>query len=532
MIRLYFTGVLLVLTIIPRTVDSFFLGDVATVNATQQINCSLSDNGTSSGGFQVCALRVYSGTIGGNETTINVYNGFRYVNIFTQFILQRCPTDLDTWGDNIGSGNCGQPQSYETFGSVQLCICATDNCNQDLVTCQRSVKTITTYQLSALIPSLTTTVQCQDTLNASNICTEHPFIDISLCQQYVKNNSVLCAITIQGTQPIQTSWIYDSYAAFLDEQIYEVKLAFSNGVSPAYNETSTNVYYEYSINALGPTEECFCANYSSCNQDINTCVSQPTVAVQSITTSASITSTNSIGTSGSTSASVSSTNSIGTSGSTSASVSGTNSIGTSGSTSASISGTDSVATSGSTPVISATTNSIATSESSSMTPTTTNSIGMSAVTSMNPATTNVMGTSASSSMTPTTTNSIATSGVTSMNPATTNVMGTSSSASMTNNMTIMSSDSSPITSSSSTTVQPAATPTSSNGQSEYFFLYFSQQFFFLLIIDSGGGETGLGRAATAGIACGIIFTAAIVAAEIVYFNFFFGGAARASAYLA
>jgi hypothetical protein len=58
-------------------------------------------------------------------------------------------------------------------------------------------------------------------------------------------------------------------------------------------------------------------------------------------------------------------------------------------------------------------------------------------------------------------------------------------------------------------------------------------FFFLLVIGSGAGEPGLGRAATAGIVCGIIFTAVIVTAEIIFFKFFYaGGVGRASAYLA
>jgi hypothetical protein len=37
------------------------------------------------------------------------------------------------------------------------------------------------------------------------------------------------------------------------------------------------------------------------------------------------------------------------------------------------------------------------------------------------------------------------------------------------------------------------------------------------------GESGLGSSATAGIACGIIFSAIIFTAEIIFFKFFYSG---------
>ncbi|CAF5106942.1 unnamed protein product, partial [Rotaria sp. Silwood1] len=40
------------------------------------------------------------------------------------------------------------------------------------------------------------------------------------------------------------------------------------------------------------------------------------------------------------------------------------------------------------------------------------------------------------------------------------------------------------------------------------------------------GETGLGKAATAGIACGIIFSALIFTVEIIYFKFIYSGGAN------
>ncbi|CAF4850754.1 unnamed protein product [Rotaria sp. Silwood1] len=44
--------------------------------------------------------------------------------------------------------------------------------------------------------------------------------------------------------------------------------------------------------------------------------------------------------------------------------------------------------------------------------------------------------------------------------------------------------------------------------------------------DVKAGETGLGKAATAGIACGIIFSALIFTVEIIYFKFIYSGGAN------
>jgi hypothetical protein len=260
-------------------------------------------NGTLSSGFQRCAIRVYHGAIAG-DATFALYNGLRYSNIFSEFIQKRCTDDTNSWNGSIGfDRGCDVTQPYETYNYVQICICATNMCNQNWTTCQQSVNSTANIQpLIDLIPLLDTAIHCDDTLNASNTCTEQPFINISACQDYVKKNSVLCTITMTGTQTIQTALIGDNYAAFLDQQIYQVKSAYSMDLVKAYTETYTNVFYEYTSNSLGLVEGCVCTNYSLCNQNISTCVPQPASQGQTTnSTSGSMTSQNFIQTSQSTS---------------------------------------------------------------------------------------------------------------------------------------------------------------------------------------------------------------------------------------
>ncbi len=46
---------------------------------------------------------------------------------------------------------------------------------------------------------------------------------------------------------------------------------------------------------------------------------------------------------------------------------------------------------------------------------------------------------------------------------------------------------------------------------------------FLFVIVPGSLESGLGSAATAGLACGVIFSAILFGAEIIFFKFFYHG---------
>lgn len=279
MSRLYFAVIITVLIIISHTTNAFFLQNLANITVTRTISCRQNDNTTSTGDFQFCAIRVYIGPNGMANNSFIVYNGLRYLNTLRPFIQTRCPDFVFVQNGNtvtdIGAGSCGQPRIFETFSQFQLCICATDNCNQDYDSCINSTSLNNNItQLSDFMPILNATIQCDDTLNASNICQEQPFINVSLCEDYVRNNSVLCAITVNGTTITQTPLIYEDYEMYLSEKIYEARSAINGTTGSSYNETQTNVYYAYPANDAESIEECACTSYSLCNQNINTCLSQ------------------------------------------------------------------------------------------------------------------------------------------------------------------------------------------------------------------------------------------------------------------
>ncbi|CAF3878038.1 unnamed protein product [Rotaria sp. Silwood1] len=127
------------------------------------------------------------------------------------------------------------------------------------------------------IPNLTSIIQCNDTLNVSNTCMEHTLINASLCQDYIKNASVLCAITKNETIITQQSFIYENYEIYLSERIYlALFLMYNNNTwNISLSESNTNVYSKYIPPAARPVEECACTK-SLCNQDITTCAPQMT----------------------------------------------------------------------------------------------------------------------------------------------------------------------------------------------------------------------------------------------------------------
>jgi len=284
MIRVYCALIVSTLIISTHTVNAFFLFNLMDITVTRNITCRLNDNETSTNDFQYCAIRIYDGWNGTQKTTFTIYDGLWYLNTFRQFIQKTCSSfqsvlngDIDT---GTGSGSC-IPRSFETFADLQLCICATDNCNQNMSSCINS--TISNTNISALfdfMPSLFSTVQCDNTLNVFSMCQEHPFINISACEDYVRNNSVLCAVTISGTERTQISLIFENYEAFLAEAIYQVLSVSNNAMGSSFNETETNVYDKYFVNDVDSVEECACTSYSLCNQNINTCLSQATLQIE------------------------------------------------------------------------------------------------------------------------------------------------------------------------------------------------------------------------------------------------------------
>ena len=304
---------------LPHANHAFFGINLRDIAILRNIRCRLDENGMSDSGFQLCAIRLYHGKDDANTSTYFVYDGLRYVNIFHRYIQKYCPLwpRKDSAILDIGSATCQSNPTFERFEESQLCICGTDNCNQNWSSCYDSIEQSSDIlSLTNFIPDLSSTMQCNATVNASNVCRQHHFIDTFDCEAYVNYNSVLCAITVNGTTMIQTPLIEENYEAYLETKIYQIRSAGINNQNFVFSESDTNVYYNYSTSDIDFINECVCTS-SFCNQDVITCssttaFSNPTTASSASTTpvTTSNTSANTTITSG---VSTSSTASSGTS---------------------------------------------------------------------------------------------------------------------------------------------------------------------------------------------------------------------------
>ncbi len=292
----YFLVIVSILISIPHTVNAFFRVNPNNINVTRNITCRLNGNQTSGSNFQLCAIRVYQGTINASVQTFSLYNGFHYGNTLRRYIQKGCSNENNALPTNTGIWSCNSPLPFETsLASIQLCVCSTDNCNADIDSCEQSVTLNSDIpQLLDIMPDLNLTLQCSDTLNANNTCEENPYIDVTLCIAYVRNNSILCAITVNETEIIQTSLIYENYEAYLDEKIYEITSALYEAPNNSYTESNNNVFYTYSNNATDSIEECACTSYSFCNENITTCASLTTLIISQIETEMDISSSTNV----------------------------------------------------------------------------------------------------------------------------------------------------------------------------------------------------------------------------------------------
>ncbi|CAF3516413.1 unnamed protein product [Rotaria sp. Silwood1] len=278
MIRLYFIVITYVLIIIPHTVNTFFLQDVANITVPRNLTCKLYTNESALGSFQLCAIRIYRHINESSTSSVVLHNGLRYMNTFRRLIQNNCSNNVNMSQAGTGVWTCGVRFPFESYTDLQICVCATNNCNENLNTCQESAMNSTNMSSSIdFMPNLTSIIQCNDTLNVSNTCMEHTLINASLCQDYIKNASVLCAITKNETIITQQSFIYENYEIYLSERIYlALFLMYNNNTwNISLSESTTNVYSKYIPPAARPVEECACTK-SLCNQDITTCAPQMT----------------------------------------------------------------------------------------------------------------------------------------------------------------------------------------------------------------------------------------------------------------
>ncbi|CAF3447898.1 unnamed protein product [Rotaria socialis] len=411
MLRLYAVILLYSLTIIPYGVDSFFNESVGNMTVARNISCYSISDSTASNNFQFCAIRIYRSQTAASNISSTVYNGLRYMNTFRRLTEKACNVTVARSLADTGAWICDGTLPYETYTSMDLCVCATDNCNENLTSCQNSANNSTDMLGSAeFMPNLTLIISCNDTSNDNYTCSMHPFINIPLCQDYARKNSVLCAITVSGTTTTQESLIDESYETYLSDKVYQIKTVVNLVSVDSYNETQSSVYFNYMTPAAMPFADCACTSFF-CNQNITTCNLQTPLEVETTTTTTTTTT--------------------------------------------------------------ATTATTTTTTATATTITTTTTGG-----------TTITDTTATTTTTTTTTAGTST---------TQNAATTTTGASTTQNAT---------TTTTGTSTTQNVTTTTTTGP---------------------GGEKGLGSAATAGLACGIIFSALIFTGEILFFKFVYSG---------
>ncbi|CAF3912478.1 unnamed protein product [Rotaria magnacalcarata] len=259
------------------------------MTVARNISCYSISNSTTSNNFQFCAIRIYQSQNESSNISSAVYNGLRYINTFRRLTEKACNVTVTRSLADTGAWICDGTLPYETYTSMDLCVCATDNCNENLTSCQNSANNTADMLASTeFMPNLTSIISCNDTSNDNYTCSMHPFIDIPLCQDYVGKNSVLCAITTSGITTTQESLIDESYEIYLSDKVYQIKTLVNLVSGSSYNETQSSVYFNYMTPAAMPIAECTCTS-SFCNQNITTCNLQTPLNLETTTTTTTTT---------------------------------------------------------------------------------------------------------------------------------------------------------------------------------------------------------------------------------------------------
>ncbi|CAF4145207.1 unnamed protein product, partial [Adineta steineri] len=223
----------------------------------------------------------------GSVSSIN-YDCIQITNTYKS-ISERCQGFSDK--TDVGYGICS-PLSYETFNISTICICATDFCNTDIDSCQSSVQSQTQSNslpsvLPSFLPQLETSISCMDSkisvsesLSVSYHCimyqNESPYINLTKCNDYVINNTVLCLIFFDGDQSESIALTGDDYGFFLVEEIMSIYSEQGSNIEQYYNESSS--YFYIFSNATNPMDNstliqqvCFCAQ-DNCNFNLTNCL--------------------------------------------------------------------------------------------------------------------------------------------------------------------------------------------------------------------------------------------------------------------
>ena len=289
MICFHFTGFLVILIIIPQNGHSLFLEPVLEIiNPTGNLSCVLSPNETNYGDFDRCAIRVYtsSNTEESQETTVQ--NGIWFTNTFREFIKTRNCDGFSATNDT-GIGKCDL-LPYETASNMTLCICSTDYCNTNLQVCQTSLqRNPDVTPLPNIISSLSDTIQCADGSDSFSSFSpnqdDSSIIDAAECKDYFQTHSVLCTILVGTVSPtIQNALIEENYQSYLTNRLHALKILRQQVTTEIPIQTDFNIYVTYNT-GIETFQECACLQNSSCNNNINTCISG---VIQTETTASTI----------------------------------------------------------------------------------------------------------------------------------------------------------------------------------------------------------------------------------------------------
>lgn len=265
--------------------ESFFSTkpfDLSSIKSTRNLTCSNDFN--SGDTFINCDYCVYEYFSNGTDSVIS-YDCLYLTNTY-RLVTKRCTGFTDS--KDIGYGLCSQ-LDFEYFDIDLLCICATDFCNQNFTTCKQSVDANPNVpRLSSPITPLTNKIQCNDTplgpLNSTYYCFRDstPYINLSQCEEYVRNNTVLCMYleTNNGDYLTVVAIPDEDYEYVLAEQIQLMqRMSEKTNVKQFYNETRTNFYFQWNeqiidTNSTLISNRCFCLT-DYCNANLPKCLISP-----------------------------------------------------------------------------------------------------------------------------------------------------------------------------------------------------------------------------------------------------------------
>ncbi|UJR36173.1 hypothetical protein I4U23_028907 [Adineta vaga] len=258
--------------VIPRNAHSFFNVPVLDIiEPTGQLRCHVNATESPYDDFQLCAIRVYIPHSDMNEVeNVTVQNGMWFTNVFHRLIATRNCVGFSETSD-IGSATCNV-MLYENAARMTLCICAMNNCNLNLETCEAANQEVSNVnQLPKSLPILNKTIECNQTSEAAEACYEHSLINYESCHEYTSNHNVLCTIGLNGDTLIQEGLLEETYEIFLDKKLYALKpIVQSNPTNPLI-ETQDYVYYMYYPDTTIPHQDCACTQSSYCNMNISLC---------------------------------------------------------------------------------------------------------------------------------------------------------------------------------------------------------------------------------------------------------------------